>query len=520
MKWEKQIPIPVFDEHPEFNELYWKAWEIAHERIKHLPGMPQTPYMDEAFCDTDIWIWDSCFMSLFCKYAPEVFPGIDTLNNFYKVLYDKEKLPTIITKNVPEWIGETSDYEAPLKIHIADNPPLFAWAEYENALFSGDKGHVENLILNKQYLQKHYYWIEGLQEQHNLEQVRVETCLIKQEKGYLWEGGRSGMDNTPRGRIGKTATENRPNNPNMYWMDILAQQGLSALAISKLAKLIGQTELAEKWQNEFVKKKYLLNDLYWDEEDNFYYDIDCVDLDYIKVMTPAGYWPLTAQMASFEQARKISTHLNNPQKFGGQYPWVSLARDDADFNSQTGEYWRGSVWLPTAYAGLKGLRNYGLFATARESALKLLTQMYRTYEKYSPRTIWECYKPNAAEPACSCDESSRIVRKDFCGWSALGPISIYIEDIIGIHSINAFTNTVKWNLADNIKGKIGIKNLRFGNTVTEIMYENQICKVSSDNDFTLIVNGNKYDIKAGNNTFNFSNQKSSLNKFDSRKDVR
>ena len=496
--------MPVFGEHPEYNELYWKAWEIAHDHIKHIPGMPQTPYMDEGFCDTDIWIWDSCFMSLFCKYASDEFPGIETLNNFYKVLYDKEKLPTIITENAPEWTGEVIGTEAQLKVHIADNPPLFAWAEYENALVSGNKEHIENLLLNKQYLQKHYYWIESLHEQSTVEQVRASTWLIHQEKGYLWEGGCSGMDNTPRGRTGKNAVKNRPNNPNMYWVDILAQQGLSALAISKLAEIIGQTEIAEKWKNEFENKRVLLNDLYWDDTDNFYYDIDCTDMQFIKVMTPAGYWPLTAKMATPAQADKISAYVKDPQKFGGEYPWVSLARDDADFNSQTGEYWRGSVWLPTAYAGLKGLRNYGLFATARESARKLIAHMYRTYKEFSPHTIWECYNPNTAEPAHSCDEGGRMVRKDFCGWSALGPISIYIEDVIGIHTINAFTNTVEWALADDAKEKIGIKNLRFGSTIADIICENRIAKVSSNKDFTLIVNGCKYAVKAGDNSFDFS----------------
>lgn len=73
--WKDRIPMPVYDEHPEYNELYNKAWELAFEHIKSITGTPQTPYMDEAFCATQVWIWDSCFMALFCKYAREVFPG-------------------------------------------------------------------------------------------------------------------------------------------------------------------------------------------------------------------------------------------------------------------------------------------------------------------------------------------------------------------------------------------------------------------------------------------------------------
>ena len=89
----KGIPIPIYEEHPEYNVLYMKAWELSYSHIKHIDGMPQSPYMDEAFCETQIWIWDSCFMSLFCKYARDIFPGVETLKNFYEVLYEKKNFP-------------------------------------------------------------------------------------------------------------------------------------------------------------------------------------------------------------------------------------------------------------------------------------------------------------------------------------------------------------------------------------------------------------------------------------------
>ena len=44
--WKEYIPVPIYDEHPEYNEFYEKAWELAYEHIKDIPGMPQTPYMD------------------------------------------------------------------------------------------------------------------------------------------------------------------------------------------------------------------------------------------------------------------------------------------------------------------------------------------------------------------------------------------------------------------------------------------------------------------------------------------
>ena len=49
-EWRSAVPVPVLEVAPEPVELYWKAWALAHDHVKELPGMPQTLYMDEAFC--------------------------------------------------------------------------------------------------------------------------------------------------------------------------------------------------------------------------------------------------------------------------------------------------------------------------------------------------------------------------------------------------------------------------------------------------------------------------------------
>ncbi len=71
------MPEPVFDAEPGFIDLYWKAWELAWDHVKEAKDVPQSPYMDEAHWKEAIWIWDTGFMTHFCKYAPSTFPGID-----------------------------------------------------------------------------------------------------------------------------------------------------------------------------------------------------------------------------------------------------------------------------------------------------------------------------------------------------------------------------------------------------------------------------------------------------------
>lgn len=297
--WKEYLPLPIYDDVPELDVLYKKAWELAHAHIRSIDGMPQSPYMDEAFCDTQIWIWDTCFMSLFCKYAQSVFPGIESLNNFYEVMHGDRSLPKIIpSEKEPAWTGATPGVLSDIKICIGDNPPLFAWAEYENALFHGDVEYVKDLLYNRRVLQKHYEWIESLREPYIPKGVRSRTWLIHEDCGYRWEGGRSGMDNTPRGRIGEKAEKERPNNPDMLWIDAICQQALSARMIAKLFRIVGDEALESEWNEKYLEKKDTVNRLYWDARDGFYYDIDVNTHEFYKVMSIASYWTLECYTVS------------------------------------------------------------------------------------------------------------------------------------------------------------------------------------------------------------------------------
>ncbi|UQT43364.1 hypothetical protein M5E88_11705 [Akkermansia muciniphila] len=84
-------------------DLYHKTWEIAAGRVRKGPeGLPASPYMDENCYEDQIWIWDTCFMVLFAKYAPRSFPGVESLDNLYKPVHEKAVTP--------------------LKVHLVDNP--------------------------------------------------------------------------------------------------------------------------------------------------------------------------------------------------------------------------------------------------------------------------------------------------------------------------------------------------------------------------------------------------------------
>lgn len=474
------IPQPVFDAEPGYVELYWKAWKQAYAHVKWQKGLVQPLYMDEGLWDDTIWIWDSEFMVMFCKYAPKLFPGIQTLDNFYYTMLE--------------------DSGSSLRIQHPDNPPFFAWVENDYYKITGDRDHIRELLLDKKFPQRYWDLFPTLSPERKLQFDHYPIALKYKGIGYEWNGISSGMDNTPRTRAGK----------GMLWVDAISQQALSALYISRLAKVVGDGATAREFKNKWKELRGIVNKYYWDDSDGCYYDIvpapsgetaSVADVQASPsawrttgILTPASFWPMLAEIPSKAQARRMTEFALRPDKLGGEVPWVTVSRDDPDFDANDGWYWRGSMWLPTAYMGIKALEKYGFQEAADTTAEKVLSWMLRTYCDYEPHTIWECYSPTAPTPSSN---HGKRVRPDFCGWSALGPISLFIENVLGFHDIDASSRTVRWDIRHDCRH--GLNNLTFGDTTTDLLYDPAASTVTirSNKPYCLILNGKSHRIRAG-----------------------
>ena len=505
--WRDTLPRPVYEDCPAFVDLYYRAWEIAHDRMGCQPGIPSPRYMDEVFWDDRIWIWDTCFMAHFCKYCPWEFPGIESLENFYGVmLADADAEPILVSGEKCSNMGR--GVNLPFLVHHPDNPPLFAWTEYVYALQMGDRSRLEKVFVEKRWLQRWYDLFESFDPEAKPPQGAYRKALIKRyPDGYSWDGNASGMDNTPRGRkgpkdVGKASR--CPDNPDLRWVDAYAQQGLAALYMSKIADLLGRADEAAQWRARYEAAKAKINDLYWDKGDSFYYDILGSDRSKVRVMTPASFWPALAEMPDRDMMSAMERYLRDANALGGEIPVVTVARNDLDFNPKGG-YWRGGVWLPTTYMTVKALDAYGDHGLAREIALKTLERMQRTYVNYEPHTIWECYSPTADKP--STDKvDTKFARPDFCGWSALGPISLFIEDVIGIKEADAFRNELTCVFPEEVKGVFGVENYRFGRVCCSVKVTAGEILVESNRPFVLVANGIRHEAKDGKNRFERNRQ--------------
>ncbi len=462
----ESIPQPICDSEPGLVKLAEIAWRQAWDHVVETRALPNSPYLNEGCRVNRIWVWDSCLMSIFSRYSSE-FPTEQTLDNFYDVMEGRSQ-PGIL-------------------VHHPDNPPLFAWSELMLYRISGCLDRVDRLINRNRSLERHYDWMETGDTGQLYSWGAMPRFVKRLPLGYMWDGLPSGMDNTPRGN-------GRYN--YIMWLDLLAQMGLAAKSIASLAESVGNSECAERFHREYISKKALMEE-YWDNESGIYYDRSIShEKRFCRVLTPASFWPFLAEMGTSEQMELAIKVLLDDQLLGGIVPCPSVSRSDPAFNP-AGEYWRGGVWLPTVYIVLKALEKYGKFELARQLSIKLLRHMLRTYEEYEPHTIWECYNP--VQPLPSTNGKGRRCRADFCGWSALGPISILLENIIGIWDVDAVVRRIRWNCQENIRS--GVRNLRLGNESVSLMFKDGKLQVECDSPFILEWNRREFNCPAGCTTF-------------------
>lgn len=477
------VPEVVLEGEPALADFTKFAWTLAYDHVTNCAGAAQSPYVDEAFYADRIWVWDSCFMVNYCKYAPQLFPGVESLANFYAPMVEGAKTP--------------------ISIHIPDNPPLFAWVEWMYYRQTGDKARLDRVFREKRYPQRMFELFENFKTGDVMpyQTSAFPVMWEKRDLGYVWTGGRSGMDNTPRGDFPPDVMDNDARYLTIYWIDAIAQQALAARIIHEVT---GETA----WKKRFERLAQAINELYWDEADGCYYDIrSYAPHEKVKVMTPASYWPLLAGVVPPERAKRLVAHLENDAELGGIVPFPSVARNSRHFNKD-GAYWRGGVWLPTAFMCVQALEENGFGELADRLGERIVRWQYETYRMVEPHTIWEAYSPTEPKPATGkflpgAPNEKEGARPDFCGWSALGPINLMIENVLGIRC-DGVTKTVTWRL--HRTDRHGVKRLRFGGVTADLVYADGKIETTASAPFTLVVNGRRFAVAAGKGVVNYESR--------------
>jgi len=76
---------------------------------------------------------------------------------------------------------------------------------------------------------------------------------------------------------------------------------------------------------------------------------------------------------------------------------------------------------------------------------------------------------------------------------------MFIENILGFHHVDALEPRVTWRLYQ--EGRHGIRRLRFGSILADIVTEGGTVEVTANGPFTLEINGQSFAIEEGSQSF-------------------
>ncbi len=160
-------------------------------------------------------------------------------------------------------------------------------------------------------------------------------------------------------------------------------------AMAAIATALNKPDDVKQFTAKSQKLAQLINDVFWDEKEGFYYDRNEKTGAKIPVKSGSGFMPLFAGAATPERAKRIvNEHLLNEKEFWLSYPIASYAKTEPDYyqGSHNECNWRGSTWAPYNYMAFHGLVKYGLNDVAKELSNRLfeMAMVKNTH-------LWEYY---------------------------------------------------------------------------------------------------------------------------------
>ena len=134
----------------------------------------------------------------------------------------------------------------------------------------------------------------------------------------------------------------------------------SRMALAEMAELLGRKEEAEAWRQKAEQVKKRLHEVCWNEEDEFYYDVDRFG-NQRKCKSIAISNMFTEHIFTQEEADRIYyRHMKNPEEFWTEYPFPSIAiNDPASVQDRPGNSWGFYTQGLTALRALRWMDHYG-----------------------------------------------------------------------------------------------------------------------------------------------------------------
>ena len=396
-----EVPRPFWEGHDDAIACWRHAWEVIGRSCLRQPEegsgfVRNYVYTPFGSC---VFMWGTCFITMFGRYASHVFPFIEMLDNFYAKQDSDGFIPRQIDIHDGRSAFEKNDLSS-----VGGN--LLAWAEWRNYEWTGDAARLARvyprLLAFHRWLRRHRTWKDG---------------------SYFSSGWGCGMDNIPR--IDESRYNTAFDHGHLSFADVTLQQLTNARILLKIADVLKSDEGAAELREEIKILDHIANDAMWDEEAGIYKDLDA-DGRRIATEHIGAFWSLLAGVADAAKTERLAEVALDPRRFAAACGLASTSISDPGFVADGGNYWAGGCWCMMDFMAAKGFEAAGRPDIAHVIARRAVEAVARVYSETG--AIWESYSPTAFEPGKNWGHR---VRK-FVGFSGTVPVALLVENVLGV----------------------------------------------------------------------------------------
>lgn len=327
------------------------------------------------------WAWDSWKHSVaLVHFEPEL------AKNQIRTMFDFQNEQGMIVDCMNT--DENTGYNSWNLNWLNTKPPLAVWSVWKVFEKTGDLKFLEEMY--PKLVKYHKWWFEN--RDHDKNGICEYGSSLPKVYACKWE---SGMDDGVRFDKSEMVKNNdHANSLTQESMDLNSFLVYEKELLSKISTELKNKPEADKYISEAKNLKQKVQDLMFDSQTGYFYDITLKEKKHIVVMGSEGWIPLWTNVASKEQAAKAVKNMLDPEKFGTYIPLPTMSKDHPKFFSK-GNYWRGPVWLDQVYFGINALKNYGY----TKEADKYTKQIFERLEglKSPGLAIRENYNPLTGE---------------------------------------------------------------------------------------------------------------------------
>lgn len=367
------VPEPEFVD-SDRRMLYWSAWNMMRQVF--YPPEGKSSYNWYVFSREPTWGWGHGGQVFHESITMMAYAYLDPQGamNSQRVYRERQHENGYINYRTGAYLDEVIRYEG----ELTSSAPWYNWINHEVFRITGD-----TLFLREMYESGRRFY---------------EYYTSKRDKdgdGLAEWGGHAVLESVRDSEVAVWDQVGWPS--NFEGVDVNSMLVKEAKALEQMARGLGLNREAEQWRADHERRAERINEVFWDEEEGFYYNADMRDNDFtfrnendLKRDEIIGFLPMWAGVASERQAARLVERLTDSSRFWRPYGVPSLSADDPYYDPRG--YWNGPVWVEWDFMVMQGLLKYGYREEARELVRRVSGNMINRLKK--DHTLWEFYSPD------------------------------------------------------------------------------------------------------------------------------